>query len=205
MIDGIIKYDFQFTKSKPLSVEKFSEIETLRERLYALNLIGVTKEGIGFGNISQRTDTNSFIITGTQTGHLANLSGKHYSLVKAYNDKKFYLKSSGSKKPSSEALTHGTIYNLSSNIKAVIHIHSKEIWNFMLTHNYLKTKNVKYGSVKMINEVNRIFANIKPLSNPKFVMAGHEDGVMVFGEDLLGAELVLMGILEEMSFNKNSL
>ncbi len=198
MIDGVIKYDFQFTKSEPLSVENYLEIESVRERLYDLNLIGVTKEGIGFGNISRRIDANSFVITGTQTGHLAKLSGEHYSLVEEYNDKEFYLKSSGSIKPSSEALTHGIIYNLSSKIGAVIHIHSKEIWNFMLTHDYLKTKAVEYGSVEMIDEVNRIFSNIEPLSNPKFVMAGHEDGVMVFGEDLVGAELVLMGILEEM-------
>jgi len=198
MIDGIIKYDFHFTQSEPLSVEKFSEIESVRERLYTLNLIGVTKEGIGFGNISRRIDDNSFVITGTQTGHLAKLSGEHYSLVEEYNDKEFYLKSSGSIKPSSEALTHGTIYNLSSNIGAVIHIHSKEIWNFMLTHDYLKTKDVEYGSVEMIDEVNRIFSTIKPLSNPKFVMAGHEEGVMAFGEDLVGAEMALMRILEEM-------
>ena len=198
MIDGIIKYDFHFTQSEPLSVEKFSEIESVRERLYTLNLIGVTKEGIGFGNISRRIDDNSFVITGTQTGHLAKLSGEHYSLVEEYNDKEFYLKSSGSIKPSSEALTHGTIYNLSSNIGAVIHIHSKEIWNFMLTHDYLKTKDVEYGSIEMIDEVNRIFSNIEPLSNPKFVMAGHEEGVMAFGEDLVEAELVLMGILKMM-------
>ncbi len=199
MIDGVIKYDFHFTQSEPLSVEKFSKIESVRERLYALNLIGVTKDGIGFGNISRRIDTNSFVITGTQTGHLDKLAGEHYSLVEDYDDKEFYLKSSGGIKPSSEALTHGTIYNLSSKVGAVIHIHSKEIWNFMLTHDYLKTKDVEYGSVEMINEVNRIFSNIEPLSNPKFVMAGHEDGVMVFGEDLVEAEMALMGVLEEMS------
>ena len=198
MIDGVIKYDFQFTQSEPLSVEQFSEIESVRERLHALNLIGVTKDGIGFGNISQKIDDSSFVITGTQTGHLAKLSGEHYSFVEEYNDKEFYLKSSGGIKPSSEALTHGTIYNLYSKIGAVIHIHSKEIWNFMLTHDYLKTKDVEYGSVEMIDEVNRIFSTIDPLSNPKFVMAGHEDGVMVFGKDLLGAEMALMGILKTM-------
>lgn len=198
MLDGIIKYNFDFQRSSPLKEVEFLEIEMVRERLFALNLIGVTDDGIGFGNISQRVNKDSFVITGTQTGHLENLEGKHYSLIEAYNDKEFYLKSSGAIKPSSEALTHGTIYNLSSDIGGVIHIHSKEIWNFMLKNDYLKTKDVEYGTEEMIDEVNRIFSRINPLGNPKFVMAGHEDGVMVFGENLLKAELSLYLILNEI-------
>ena len=95
-------------------------------------------------------------------------------------------------------MTHGTIYNLSSKIGGVIHIHSKEIWNFMLKNDYLKTRNVEYGTKEMIDEVNRIFSDIDPLDNPKFVMAGHEDGVMIFGEDLLSAELNLYLLLKDM-------
>ncbi len=198
MTDGIIKYNFDFKASKPLDEQLLLKLESLRERLFSSELIGVTDEGIGFGNISQRVDENSFIITGTQTGHLPTLDAKHYSLIEDYNDKEFYLKSSGAIKPSSEALTHGTIYNLSPKIGGVIHIHSKEIWNFMLKNDYLKTKNVEYGTEEMIDEVNRIFSNIEPLDNPKFVMAGHEDGVIIFGEDLLRAELNLYLLLKDM-------
>ncbi|SFV55974.1 hypothetical protein MNB_SV-13-190 [hydrothermal vent metagenome] len=198
MIDGVIKYNFDFHLSEPLDDRLLLKLESLREKLFSLELIGVTDEGIGFGNISQRIDKNSFIITGTQTGHLSTLDAKHYSLIEVYDDKEFYLKSSGAIKPSSEALTHGTIYNLSSEIGGVIHIHSKEVWNFMLKNDYLKTKNVEYGSIEMIDEVNRLFNQIDPLSNPKFVMAGHEDGVMVFGSDLLSAESTLYRILGKM-------
>ncbi|RUM71421.1 MAG: class II aldolase/adducin family protein [Sulfurovum sp.] len=198
MIDGVIKYTFDFQQTEPLKHEQFTEIESLRKRLFALNLIGVTDEGIGFGNISQRVGRDSFVITGTQTGHLAKLQGEHYALIEAYNDKEFYLKSSGAIKPSSEALTHGTIYNLSFDISAVIHIHSKVIWNFMLKNNYLKTEDVAYGTKEMIDEVNRIFSTIEPLSNPKFVMLGHEDGVIIFGTDLLSAELILYEMLKKV-------
>jgi len=195
MIDGVIKYHFDFRLSTPLSEAKFRDIEVVRERLFALGLIGVTDEGVGYGNISQRIGTNSFVITGTQTGHLSNLNGSHYSLVEDYYDTEFYLKSSGVIKPSSEALTHGTIYNLSDEIGAVIHIHSKLIWQFMLDSNYLSTSKVEYGSIEMIDEVNRIFATTNPLDNPKFVMAGHEDGVMIFGRNLYEAELNLLEVL----------
>jgi len=197
MIDGVIKYQLDFKLSPPLEASSFLEIERLRERLFALKLIGV-KEGIGYGNISQRVDKNSFVITGTQTGHLEHLKAQHYSLIEEYRDRAFYLKSSGAIKPSSEALTHGTIYNLDKDIHAVIHIHSTSIWKFMLEGDYLKTALVEYGSVEMIEEVNRIFAINRPLDNPKFVMSGHEDGVMVFGRDLKEAERILFTILGQM-------
>jgi len=195
MIDGIIKYHFDFRESAPLDESLFKDIESLRERLFALRLIGVSSEGIGYGNISQKISDNSFVITGTQTGHLFKLNANHYSLVEEYSDKEFYLKSTGAIKPSSEALTHGTIYNLSDKIGAVIHIHSKVIWQFMLENDYLSTDRVEYGSIEMIDEVNRIYRDIDPLQNPKFVMAGHEEGVMSFGRDLYEAELNLLEIL----------
>ena len=194
MIDGVIKYNFDFQKSLPLNESQFIEIEEVRRRLFALGLIGVSN-GIGYGNISQRVDRDSFVITGTQTGHLPNLSANHYSLIEEYDDKEFYLKSSGFIKPSSEALTHGTIYNLSDKIGAVIHIHSNRLWKFMLDRDYLTTASVEYGSIEMIDEVNIIFSDINPLDNPKFVMLGHEDGVMVFAKNLSKAEEVLLKIL----------
>lgn len=195
MIDGVIKYQLEFTPSTPLKTSEFEAIEQVRKRLFALKLIGV-QDGIGYGNISQKIDENSFIITGTQTGHLSSLNENHYSRIDEYQDREFYLKSSGAIKPSSEALTHGTIYNLHPDIKAVIHIHSKALWKFMLkSQNYLKTKDVEYGSMEMIEEVNRVFSTINPLTNPKFVMSGHEDGVMVFGKSLKEAEISLFEIL----------
>jgi hypothetical protein len=198
LIDGIIKYRFDFKQGEPLAPKHFCEIETLRERLFSLGLIGAYKSGVGYGNISQRNGQGAFVITGTQTGDLAQLGAEHYALVEAFDDRIFYLKSSGAVKPSSEALTHGTVYNLSSEIGAVIHIHSKKIWNFMLEGTYLKTADVEYGTEAMIDEVNRIYATIDPLSNPKFVMAGHEEGVMVFGRDLVEAELALYGVLASL-------
>ena len=196
MNDGVIKYNFDFKPTKPLEPVDYEEIESLRSRLYALGLIGIY-EGIGYGNISQKNSTNTFVVTGTQTGHLSTLKGAHYAFIEAYDDRKFYLKSSGMVKPSSESLTHGTIYNLHPDIKAVIHIHSQSIWNFMLQNDYLKTANVAYGTEEMINEVNRIYSEINPLEDAKFVMSGHEDGVIIFGASLNEAEQTLYILISE--------
>ncbi len=195
MIDGVIKYNLNFNKSKPLEKPLWQDIEKVRKKLHDINLIG-EKDGIGFGNISKRVSKKSFVITGTQTGHLKNLDENHYSFIKEYNDREFYLNSFGAIKPSSEALTHGTIYNLNQNINAIIHIHSKKLWEFMLKNNYHKTDNVPYGSVQMIDEVNRIYQNIDPLTKPLFVMSGHEDGIIAFGRDLDEALEVVLSLLQ---------
>ncbi len=197
MIDGVIKYNFDFTRTKPLDTSQYAQIEEIRERLYALKLIGI-HEGIGYGNISQKSLDGTFVITGTQTGHLNSLDGEHYAHILEYDDREFYLKSCGMIKPSSESLTHATIYNLDENIRAVIHIHSKSIWKFMLKNSYLKTKNVPYGTREMIDEVNRIYTDIKPLSDAKFAMSGHEEGVMSFGRSLKEAESNLYGVISEI-------
>ena len=197
MTDGVIKYNFHFTPTAPLPKTAWEEIEAVRERLFAMKLIG-EKAQIGYGNISRRIDNERFIITGTQTGHLPNLTAEHYAQIDAWNDETFTIHSSGATKPSSEALTHATIYNLSPDIKAVIHIHSKTIWNFMLNHHYPQTADVPYGSREMIEAVKALYRHQNPLHEPKFVMKGHEEGVMTFGRDLREAEVVLYGIVGEM-------
>lgn len=200
MTDGVIKYTFDFTQTKPLELSQYEAIETLREDFYALGLIGV-HQGIGYGNISQKNEDGTFIVTGTQTGHLSSLQGEHYAFIEAYNDRGFYLKSSGMIKPSSESLTHATIYNLNADIKAVIHIHSKALWNFMLKNGYLTTENVPYGTQEMIDEVNRIYSALNPLENALFVMRGHEDGIIAFGTTLKEAQAkiykLISGFLRE--------
>jgi len=194
MTDGIIKYNFDFTQSAPLPKARWETIEKVRQRLYTLKLIG-EKDGIGYGNISQRAGKKEFVITGTQTGHLCKLNQNHYSLIEDFDDRRFFLKSSAAAKPSSEALTHATIYTLSDEIKAVIHIHSKKLWDFMLEKSYLKTEKVPYGSIEMIEEVKRIYAGTDPLKEPLFVMHGHEEGIIAFGRTLEEAEQKLFEVV----------
>jgi len=193
--DGVVKYDFTYNRSGALPQCLIKPIEACRARLYIMGLIGVYPNGIGYGNISRRLKGGSFVITGTQTGHLPRLTPKYYSLVEACDDRNFCLRASGAAKPSSEALTHGTVYDLSPEINAVIHIHSMALWKFMLAGDYLRTTDVEYGSIEMIEEVIRIYDPIDPLSNPIFAMAGHEEGIICFGQDMDEAERVLYGLL----------
>ncbi len=198
MIDGVIKYTITHTTfDARIPHDLYAALESVRSRLHALGLIGVDKEGVGYGNISLKDDNESipFYITATQTGHLAQLGRSHYTKVNAYDFKTFTLHSTGHDKPSSEALSHAMIYNLDPAIRAVIHIHSQPLWHFMLQEGYLSTT-APYGTRKMTEEIAGLYPKKVPLEQPIFVMKGHQDGIIAFGKTLKEAERMLLHLLE---------
>ena len=113
MDEGYIKFNCRWIKTAPFSKHKIAEINAWRDRLYKHGLIGSYSNGIGFGNISIRTDINSFLITGSATGNLKKLNENHYVQVNEYDFLQNSLTCSGPIKASSESLSH-----------AVIHIHN---------------------------------------------------------------------------------
>lgn len=197
--DGVVKYSLEFELTKPLAKKECKKIEKTRERLYALGLIGAYSNGIGYGNISIRYKrSNKFLITATQTGELAHLKPKYYSLVKDVNFNTFATSAMGASKPSSEAITHAAIYALDKEINAVVHIHNEKLWNFMLENEYLSTKDTPYGTPEMVEDIQAMYKQITPLLNNAFVMKGHFEGVVTFGETLKEAEKTLYEIIEKL-------
>lgn len=202
-IEGVIKYSLihkDIALNKDISL---SEINAWRTILFKLDFIGQTKErydGYGFGNISQRTELSStknvpFIISGTQTGNLESLSRHHYCTVLEANPGNNNLKSAGKIKPSSEALTHATIYQQNNKIQSVIHIHCPEIWNNTDKLNLPSSRSeVKYGTPEMAEEVKRLF-HVTPLqSTDVFSMSGHEDGIISFSDSMEKAANLLINL-----------
>jgi ribulose-5-phosphate 4-epimerase/fuculose-1-phosphate aldolase len=86
---------------------------------------------------------------------------------------------------SSEVLTHAAIYECNKNIKAVFHIHSKKMWQFMIKKNYPFTaKEIAYGTLEMARATQSCIAEN---SSGIFCMRGHEDGIVAFGKTLTEA------------------
>jgi len=84
--EGVIKYQLNHTQQSISPLLSLTEINAWRTIAVRLDLIGQIPErydNIGFGNISQRIDPRSdqFIISGTQTGHIEQLSPEHYCLI----------------------------------------------------------------------------------------------------------------------------
>ena len=79
MIDeGTIKFDSRWRKTDPLQVTEIESLNLWRRPLFAAGFIGhYEQHGIGFGNLSVRAAAGRrFIISGTQTGHIAELGAE---------------------------------------------------------------------------------------------------------------------------------
>ena len=86
MTEGYIKFQCNWVNEEIQVPEQvFLSLEKERSRLYELGLIEIYPDGIGFGNISVRTEGSSFFITGSATGQFKSLDQSHYALVSAYN------------------------------------------------------------------------------------------------------------------------
>lgn len=197
--EGVVKYTLDFTKTDPFPFICIEEIEEVRKDLYALGLIGAYEDGIGFGNISQKDPGSpDFFITGTQTGHLSDLSENDYALVEEVDFETFTTFASGASEPSSEAITHACIYDLDDEINAIIHVHNEKLWNFMLEGNYIVTSEVEYGSLEMVKDIQNIYKDINAIENGAFVMKGHYEGVFVFAHTIEEAKRNLYLILKNI-------
>ena len=195
MMDGVIKYHVQHHNTKTPDFSQYAELEALRSRLFALGLIGETPDGIGYGNLSFRKHgEREFTITATQTGKQPSLDPTKYIRITDYNFDTFTVFSEGEFKPSSEALSHAMIYEVHPDIQAVIHVHSKPLWQMMIDTNALATT-AEYGTAAMTHEIENLYPSRDPFKHNAFVMKGHEDGIITFGKTIQDAELKLYQII----------
>lgn len=194
MIDeGVIKYNCNWIETEALAEEVLPDLMEWRDRLYSLGLIGVYENGIGFGNISIRLGKSpQFIITGTQTGHLAHLTPEHYTLVSDFSWQQNWIICRGPIKASSESLTHGALYSHQPEIGAIIHVHHPQFWKQLMFQVPTTQPDVPYGTPQMAAEMFRLFTEENLASEKILVMAGHEDGFLSFGHDLSEAGEVLL-------------
>ncbi len=193
---GVIKFNCNWIKSEALPKSELNELNTWRNKMYALGWIGVNTEEIGYGNISIRSKNNEFIISGSATGKLKTLNNEHYTKVVEYDLEKNSLTAVGPILASSESLTHAVIYEYDKTVNAIIHIHNYDLWKKNMNEMPTTKKEIEYGTPAMANEMIRLF-NETDLRNKKvLVMAGHEEGIISFGENLEEAGNLLLKLLQ---------
>ncbi len=194
MIDeGYIKYQCNWIKSEPLSLNEIAELNQWRNQLYELGLIGEYDDGIGFGNISIRYyQPGQFIISGTQTGNLSTLNEHHYTRVTNFNLERNFLTCCGPIQASSESLTHATLYQANPTVNAVIHVHHLQLWENLMYKVPTTDKNVSYGTPEMAKEILRLFREDNLMKTKILVMSGHEEGIICFGKNLQEAGNILL-------------
>jgi len=197
-LEGVIKYQLEHIIGElPNSID-FGQLNAWRSLLFDLKLIGRSDEkyqGLGYGNISQRLvrGQQAFLISGTQTGHLPRLNRQDFAIIEAASPRQNSIKSTGPSRPSSEALTHASVYLQDVQAQAVIHVHCPVIWrNTIHLHLPYTDADVDYGSVEMAEAVAHLFAIGRLKTLPLFSMLGHEDGIIAFGKNISSAAIVLI-------------
>lgn len=190
MIDeGVIKFDCKWTRGPLPHHAVISDLNRWRRPLFDAGLIGHCKDtGVGFGNISMRVGLDvQFVISGTQTGHLANLTRSHYAQVTDWDIRDNRVTCRGQVKASSESLTHAAIYALDPAIKAIAHIHSDALWQELRDKIPTTNPKVPYGTPEMAEEFRRLYRDTNFASFGLAVMAGHDGGLVSIGRDMAEA------------------
>ena len=193
--EGYIKYQCEWELAPPLPYELLSELNRWRSHMYDLRLIGYYPHlGVGYGNISYRCpgQYGHFIISGTQTGHIGRLTDMQYTAISGYDIDANSLHCKGPVKASSESLTHAAVYELSTRYQAVIHIHHFDMWKALLGKIPTTAEEVPYGTPEMAGEVARLYRESDLAVKRIFAMAGHEEGIIAFGESLEAAADVII-------------
>ena len=192
MDEGYIKFNIDHSFEEILIPDHiFNLLNIWRTRLFDLNLIGETSDGIGFGNISVKTK-NGFFITGSATGKNKVLNKNDYAFVYKYYLSENKVFSRGMCKASSESMSHAAVYESYEKINSVIHIHSEIMWKKY--YNFLPTtsESAAFGTPEMAKEIKKILIQPDVLNNGIIIMGGHEDGIITFGNKLDDAGKILM-------------
>jgi len=193
--EGVTRFTANHTKA-PLDAGRLDDTIDLlvawRTILAELSLIGrepVLYDGVGYGNVSARLGPypgsrgrRPFVITGTQTSGKLCVDIDDFAIVNAYDWRKNKVTSEGLCRPSSESMTHGSIYDLGGQIRFVFHAHCPIIWQNAATLRIPTTREeVIYGTPEMASEIVRLAQEDRLWETQILTMAGHEDGVVSFG------------------------
>lgn len=193
MDEGYIKFKANWEKTPPFATTELAQLIYWRQRMFDLGLIGMYENGIGFGNISQRIgDTNQFFISASKTGNLLELNEHHFAKVIKVNVGQNWLHCEGPSIASSESMSHAVIYEQCSWVNAIIHGHQLSLWQKLLYQVPTTSEAIAYGTPEMAYAITDLLQTSDLRHQRIFVMAGHEEGIFTFGENLAVAAEVMM-------------
>lgn len=199
--EGVIKYQLQFRRGPAPDEVLIRELNAWRCILYRLGMIGrdnARYDGNGYGNVSHRCQpgSNQFVISGTQTAHIARTSAVHYVRVTECEPFANRLSAQGPVKPSSEALTHAAVYQADADIQFVFHVHHPLIWN-NAAHLHIpgSADKITYGTPQMAEQIQQLVRDRQANEGALLKMTGHQDGIISFAATAVQAGTLLVDYL----------
>ncbi len=194
--EGVIKFNVVHKDTLPLDHPQLLELNAWRNLLFKVGLTGQDPDrygGLGYGNFSIRENGTQFLVSGTQTGMLAELGKEHYVRILSADLTQNHVESEGPLPPSSETMTHAAVYAANPEIKCVFHVHQPIIWGLSRKLCLPETPpDILYGTVAMARQIGAL---IRSHHGPVIAMKGHEDGLIAVGVTLKDAGGAIMDIL----------
>ena len=199
--EGVIKFKLTLKRAPAPEMNQVIALEKWRALFFKLGLIGEYPiEKVGFGNLSSRLPKKSFIITGSQTGHLAHLQAHHYTKVIECDLKKGSVTAEGLIPPSSESLTHYGIYEANPAIQYVFHVHHKELWEMLKNGPFdFIDDDIPYGTQEMAQAASDLLFN---KTSGIFVMKGHDDGIISYGTSAEEAGRIILDLYRKLAIRQ---
>jgi Class II Aldolase and Adducin N-terminal domain len=196
--DGIIKFKLTLKRAPAPEMKEVIALEKWRALFFKLNMVGEYPiEKVGFGNLSSRLMKKTFIITGSQTGHLPHLQAHHYTKVIECDLKKGMVTAEGLIPPSSESLTHYGIYEANAQINCIFHVHHAMLWKKMSEGNFESiSEEVPYGTQEMANASQALIGN---KTSGIFVMKGHDEGIISYGSSAEEAGKLILDLYRKLA------
>ncbi len=178
--EGIPKFKLTLKRAPAPEMNQVIALEKWRALFFKLSLVGeYPNEKISYGNLSSRINKKNFIMTGSQTGHLAHLQAHHYTKVIECDLKKGSVTAEGLIPPSREALTHFGIYEANPAIQYVFHICHEELWKALKQGPFDSISgDILYGSQEMADAASALIWN---KSSGLFILDGHEGEIVSYG------------------------
>lgn len=198
--EGYVKFSVRF-QQEPLGVPVPGALLTVRDTLHQMGLIGVYPDGIGFGNVSMRVPgTDTFLITGTQTGSVFPISETEVALVTRADIPANTVYCRGAVAASSESMTHAACYFRRRDIGMVIHVHHSGLWQTLMHRVPTTPMSITYGTPEMADAIGAVCASGG--DSGLIVAAGHQDGIFVYGIHADSALTALLRYYETWSANR---
>ena len=192
--EGYIKYRAQRTEGAVPEPADFAALNRCRTELFDLRLIGLCPSGVGYGNVSLRVNASQFIISGSATGGIRELATEHYALVESFDLEQNSVSAVGKIDASSEAMSHGAVYRALPAVNAVLHIHSRRLFDFMRAANYPETDPaVPFGTPELARAIAALVL-AGGQSEGLFVTAGHDEGIIAYGGSVEAAQALVKAV-----------
>lgn len=197
---GYVQFLCDWERASPPHSPMLDELRACRNRMHRLGLVGVYPNGIGYGNVSCRPQPgSSFVITGTATGKLITLGPEHLTEVIAYDVARNWLRCRGPVQASSESLSHAVIYESDPGVRAIIHVHHMELWRHLYDKIPTTDPQAEAGTPAMATAIEGLFRAERVRAIGLFVMGGHTEGLMAFGDSVIEAAERLKSALHEFN------